>query len=135
MRRFQSTRRHHPLAKDNITEEAIVIDEDRMTAIYPLNVSIDSTKTSPTVLRQQLLNGLNIAEKQSMSVSVMSFAYKNGLPANADYVFDVRFLGNPHWDPELRELTGEAKAVSSYVQADQGFDDFFHHLVSIVAYF
>ena len=136
MRRFQSTRRHHPLAKDNIIEEAIVIDEDRMAAIYPLaDISIDSTKTSPTVLRQQLLNGLNIAEKQSMSVSVMSFAYKNGLPANADYVFDMRFLRNPHWDPELRELTGEAKAVSSYVQADQGFDDFFHHLVSMSGLF
>lgn len=136
MRRFQSTRRHHPLAKDNIIEEAIVIDEERMAAIYPLaDVTIDSTKTSPSALRQQLLSGLHIAEKQSLSVSVMSFAYKNGLPSNADYVFDVRFLRNPHWDPELRDLTGEARAVSSYVQADQGFDDFFYHLISMSSLF
>ena len=132
MRRFQSTRRHHPLAKDNIIEEAIVIDEERMSVLQPLaDITIDSTCASPSSLRQQLLNGLNIAEKQSMSVHVMSFAYKNGLPDNADYVFDVRFLRNPHWDPELRALTGEVKAVSSYVQADQGFEDFFHHLISM----
>ena len=132
MRRFQSTRRHHPLAKDNIIEEAIVIDEERMSVLQPLaDITIDSTRASPSSLRQQLLNGLNIAEKQSMSVHVMSFAYKNGLPDNADYVFDVRFLRNPHWDPELRALTGEVKAVSSYVQADEGFEDFFHHLLSM----
>ena len=132
MRRFQSTRRHHPLAKENIIEEAIMIDEERMSALRPLaDITIDSTAASPSSLRQQILKGLNISEKQTMSVHVMSFAYKNGLPDNADYVFDVRFLRNPHWDPELRALTGEVKAVSSYVQADQGFEDFFHHLISM----
>ena len=131
-RRYQSTRRTHPLAKNNVIEEAILFDQEQMFQILPFaDVAIDTTSISPTALRQALLDGLQIGDEEGITVELMSFAYKNGVPDNADYVFDVRFLRNPHWEPELREKTGEDKSVMDYITSDQGFEMFFEPLKKI----
>lgn len=131
-RRFLSTRRLHPLAKEHMIEEAILLDQERMSDLLPLaNVAIDSTAISPTALRQALLDGLHISGQDTLTVQVISFAYKNGIPENADYVFDIRFLRNPHWEPDLRALTGQDEKVAVYVTTDQAFDRFVSHLTQM----
>lgn len=134
MRRYQSTRRHHPLGAHTMLEEAIAIDHERMTEIVPhADLVIDSTAISPNALRQALLGGLGMAQHNSANLRVISFAYKQGVPENADYVFDMRFLRNPHWSPALRDMTGAAQEVSSYIQLDQNFDRFFSPLTQMSA--
>lgn len=134
LRRFQSTRRHHPFAKDHTLEESIALDEARMSEIMPqADVQIDSTKLSPNALRRALLSGLGMRQGQSARVQILSFAYKHGLPESSDYVFDMRFLRNPHWSPELRSQTGEAEAVRAFIEADAHFDQFFKHLMNMAA--
>ena len=129
MRRFQSTRRHHPLSKEHELEEAIALDHERMTEIAPhADLVIDSTAISPNALRQAILGGLSISQTYSANIRILSFAYKQGVPETADYVFDMRFLRNPHWSAELRAMTGEAAEVSRYVSSDQNFDSFFTNL-------
>lgn len=125
LRRFQSTRRNHPLAGEHQLEEAIALDYERMSELRTLaDVTINSTATSPNALRRALLNGLEIEQVNSAQIRVLSFAYKEGLPEGADYVFDMRFLRNPHWAPDLREMTGEAEEVANYVAADEHFESF-----------
>ena len=134
MRRYQSTRRQHPLSDGHMLEEAILLDQERMAQISPqADLVIDSSALSPNALRRALLGGLGMAQNDSAKVRVMSFAYKNGMPEAADYVFDMRFLRNPHWSPELREMTGAHDDVSRYVRSDQNFDVFFKNLLGMSA--
>jgi len=134
LRRFQSTRRHHPFAKDHMLEEAIALDEARMAEIMPqADVRIDSTKLSPNALRRALLGGLGMRQEQSAKVQIISFAYKQGVPEGADYVFDMRFLRNPHWSPDLRAKTGEDASVRAFIAADEHFDQFFLNLIGMSA--
>ncbi|MGC6517822.1 MAG: RNase adapter RapZ [Candidatus Puniceispirillaceae bacterium] len=133
-RRYQSTRRHHPLAKDNVLEEAILTDQERMAQIKPhADVLIDSTAISPNALREALLQGVDMSPAENMAVRVVSFAFKQGIPTNSDYVFDVRFLRNPHWEPELRAMSGKEDKVADYIQSDEGFDMFLSHLTGMSA--
>lgn len=132
LRRFQSTRRHHPLRGDYLLEEAIALDDARMAELEPdADVRIESTAMSPNALRRALLGRLGIVQNHVAEVRVISFAYKQGLPESADYVFDMRFLRNPHWSEALRELTGLSDEVHAYVGADQNFDPFFDNLKSL----
>lgn len=134
LRRFQSTRRHHPFAKDHMLEEAIALDEARMAEIMPqADVRIDSTKLSPNALRRALLSGLGMRQEQSAKVQIISFSYKQGVPEGADYVFDMRFLRNPHWSPDLRAKTGEDAGVRAFIAADEYFDQFFVNLIGMSA--
>lgn len=129
LRRYQSTRRAHPLAESRMIEAAIALDQDRMEPIAAIaDLRIDSTSLSPSGLRTAILSGAGIAQDQRLKLQMMSFAFKEGLPAAADYVFDVRFLSNPHWDPELADMTGLDQPVISYVKADLGFETFFDGL-------
>ena len=129
LRRFQSTRRHHPLSGDHMLEEAIALDEARMAELRAdADVSIDSTSLSPNKLRHAVLGGLGMSDDHAVNVRIISFAYKEGVPEGADYVFDMRFLRNPHWAPDLRAKTGESDDVASYIKADEGFEVFMSHL-------
>lgn len=132
MRRYQSTRRHHPLTGDHTIEEAVLLDEARMSQIEDhADLVIDTTAISPNMLRQNLLAGVGVVSAQTMAVRIVSFAYKNGIPENVDYVFDVRFLRNPHWDPALRALTGKEPKIIHYVKSDENFDLFTSHLCAM----
>ena len=133
LRRYQSTRRAHPLAGDYAIEEAIALDQERMDAVRVVaNVIIDSTAISPMALRTALLGGLGIELVDRLSVRLISFGFKSGLPEAADYVFDVRFLRNPHWDQGLRSLTGRDEDVFTYIASDAGFEVFFKGLSAMV---
>ena len=133
LRRYQITRRNHPLSHSHMIEEAIALDFDRMAEIRALSdLKIDTTSISPTMLRQTILGGVGVLGHRTLTIQSVSFSYKNGVPDTADYVFDMRFLRNPHWDPQLRSLTGEDEQVQKYIQDDRQFDDFCGHLTSLL---
>ena len=84
-------------------------------------------------LRRHLLGRFGRTPEQAMTLVVTSFSYRQGLPREADLVFDVRFLENPHYQPELRNLTGLDPAVAAFVEADPGYADFFTRLTAFLA--
>jgi UPF0042 nucleotide-binding protein len=82
---------------------------------------IDTSQISPTDLRRLLIGHFTAPGEDHLTLSVISFAYRNGLPREADLVFDVRFLVNPHYVDELRPLTGRDGPVRAYIEADPGY--------------
>jgi UPF0042 nucleotide-binding protein len=136
LRRFTETRRRHPLAPDGRVVDGIAT-EVRMTA--PLRAAadlvIDTSDTPLPVLRRLVEARFSVAEPGTLGLMVllMSFAYPNGLPREADLVFDARFLRNPHYDPMLRPLTGLDQAVAAYVEADPDFAAYFGQIESMLA--
>lgn len=115
VRRYKETRRRHPLAKegtplDGIRQERMLLQELREKAD---NV-IDTSKLRPLELKQRIQTLQNDSKTDDF-VTFMSFGFKHGIPIDADLVFDVRFLPNPHYIDELRPQTGREKTVSDYV--------------------
>ncbi len=132
LRRYQSTRRAHPLSATHQIEEAIALDGAQLAPIAALaDIEIDTTALSPTALRSHILTAVKFDTAGGLGLTVQSFAFKNGVPAAADYVFDVRFLRNPHWDAGLRALTGQDDEVFDYIAADYGFGSFFTGLYQL----
>jgi RNase adaptor protein for sRNA GlmZ degradation len=121
-RRFSETRRRHPLAPDRPAADGLA-SERELTA--PLkrwaDLVVDSSDFFVADLRRAVAQRLGLESAGSMAVLVTSFGYAHGLPRDADLVFDMRFLANPHWDPALRPLTGQDAAVAAYVAADPGY--------------
>ena len=132
-RRFTETRRRHPLAQGRPLTDGIAA-ERRLVA--PLrkraDMTIDTSTLSPQDLRRVISAQLGLEQAQGMAVFVTSFSYKNGLPREADLVFDVRFLRNPHYDAELKPLTGRDSAVADYVAGDPDFAPFFGGLTRLL---
>jgi RNase adaptor protein for sRNA GlmZ degradation len=129
VRRFTETRRRHPLAQGRPVADGIAA-ERRLVA--PLreraDLMIDSSHLAPAELRQRLLGRFGLEGAPGMSVFLTSFSFRQGLPREADLVFDVRFLANPHYVPELKPLSGRDSAVAAYIEQDPGFAPFFGQL-------
>jgi UPF0042 nucleotide-binding protein len=121
-RRFTETRRRHPLAQDRRVTDGIA---DERTLMAPLreraDLVIDTSQLSPGDLRRIVIGNFAETGDGALTVSVMSFAYRDGLPREADLVFDVRFLANPHYVDELRPRTGHDPEVRAYVEADPAY--------------
>jgi UPF0042 nucleotide-binding protein len=132
-RRFSTTRRRHPLADQLPMLEALAHER---ALLAPLKASadlvVDTSGLALPDLRRILTGHLGGAEGR-LQVAVVSFSYKHGLPRDADLVFDVRFLRNPHYVDELKALTGQDETVQAYVRADPEFDSFMAHLQSLLA--
>jgi UPF0042 nucleotide-binding protein len=116
VRRFENTRRRHPLAEsdrvtDGIERERTLLDPVKSQA----DVVVDTSDLNVHQLRDRLLELFGNDAEGAMQTSVVSFGYKHGLPLDVDLVFDCRFLPNPHWVDELRPLTGLDEAVQKYV--------------------
>ncbi|MCD1617036.1 RNase adapter RapZ [Salipiger marinus] len=134
-RRYSETRRRHPLAPDaafteGIARELALLDEARAVA----DILIDTSELSPHELRDQLQHWFAQRLDLRMAVSLQSFSYKRGLPQGLDWVFDCRFLDNPHWQPDLRPLTGLDARVRAHVEADPLFDPFVTRLVDLALF-
>jgi UPF0042 nucleotide-binding protein len=91
-------------------------------------VVIDTTTMTPHDLRARMSNQFSAQGFVGISVTVMSFSYRKGIPVEADMVFDCRFLRNPHWDTHLRPLTGFDAPVCDYITQDPRFSEFWQHL-------
>ena len=96
------------------------------------DIIIDTTDMKTAQLRMTVESDIKAVSEKELLVSIMSFSYREGLPREADLVFDVRFLRNPHYDPALRPLTGENDAVGAYIEEDPDFSSFFNRLTNFI---
>ena len=123
-RRYAETRRRHPLAQDRPAIDGIA--QERML-MAPLRrwaeTVIDTTKLSTNDLQTEIRTRFASEASPHTTVSITSFGFSRGVPHNADLIFDMRFLRNPHWDDLLRPMTGLDQAVSDYVEADPAYDE------------
>ncbi|MEY3690610.1 MAG: hypothetical protein RJB57_265 [Actinomycetota bacterium] len=135
VRRYEATRRRHPLSDGSSGLEQ-VIDAER-TALAEVKASadlvIDTTGLTVHQLKAKLVSLFGPeSAADSLQVTVMSFGFKHGVPIDVDTVFDVRFLPNPHWDEELRPLTGLDTAVSGYVMGHGAAVDFLDRVMDLL---
>jgi UPF0042 nucleotide-binding protein len=134
--RFKETRRRHPLANGGSVSAAIA--EER-AALAPLreiaDVSIDTTDLSASRLRKVVADKmLPHGHIGKLAVTFMTYGFKHGAPRDADLLFDVRFLPNPHYESDLRDLTGLDDPVIEYVENSDGIADFYEHLIPLLDY-
>jgi len=120
MSRFSETRRKHPLSLQGAgLRDAIARERELLGSIInAADLFIDTSETSAHALRERIRQRIGEREAHKLSILVESFGYKHGLPADADFVFDVRCLPNPFWDLKLRPLTGKDEPVRAFLQAE-----------------
>lgn len=122
MRRFDKTRRRHPLAPDRPAEDGIARERTVLAALKRAADSvIDTTDLSPVELREELRK--RFANDSEPVLTLVSFGFGHGISRTADLVFDMRFLVNPHWDDALRELTGIDERVRQFIREDPAWAD------------
>lgn len=135
VRRYKETRRSHPLDPqglplNGIKKERALLSELKGRATYVYNTSI----MKPRELREKIAYEFATASGPTFSVNVMSFGFKNGIPIDADLVFDVRFLKNPYYVEELRHKTGLQTEVSSYVLANEDTQELINKLSDLFTF-
>lgn len=120
--RYKYNRRHHPLLVSklaNSLEDAINLEIAQFSQIKDYaTIIIDTSNSSVHDLSRRVQEVFSISSRQSLSISFLSFGFRNGVPRDADLVFDVRVLKNPYWDASLRQKSGNDKAVFEYVMND-----------------
>lgn len=125
VRRYEKVRRPHPLQNgrrliDGIREERELLSELKNRA----DVTVDTSSLNVHQLSTKIYESLVGTDSSTVTVHIFSFGFKYGVPLDADFIADVRFLPNPYWVPELRELTGRNKPVSDYVLSQKNAQDF-----------
>jgi UPF0042 nucleotide-binding protein len=117
IKRYSETRRRHPLSHQNLAlSDAIAMERERLRPLRALaDDIIDTTELNVHQLRKAVLSRLEPGVSPRVSLLFESFAYKNGVPGDADFVFDARCLPNPHWDARLRPLSGRDSAVRDHL--------------------
>ena len=127
LKRFSETRRKHPLSReglplvDAITQEKKLLEEIHANA----DISIDSSNLNVHELRQMIIDRLVSQSVSEMGILIQSFGFKNGVPADTDFVFDVRCLPNPHWEVDLKPLSGRDQAVVKYLETYPEVEEMF----------
>ena len=122
-KRYSETRRRHPLASDERTlSESIAEERVRLARVAELGHHIDTSDLKPNALREWIRQFITAngdhKEPQTLTLSFESFGFKHGLPLDAELVFDVRCLPNPHYEPDLRPLTGRDQPVIDFLEAE-----------------
>ena len=134
LRRFTETRRRHPLALDRPIMDGIHNERVILEPLKALSdVVIDTSDLSIHDLRRIVAGRFSLGRTPELGVFVTSFSYRRGLPRDADLVFDVRFLRNPHWDPNLRPSTGQDPRVAAYIEDDPECAPFIERLTGFLA--
>jgi UPF0042 nucleotide-binding protein len=135
LRRFSETRRPHPLGQEIPIAEGIREERRRMAPIRRLaDVIIDTTKFNVHELRQLIIDRFQSPGRRPLLVSVVSFGFRYGIPADADLVFDVRFLPNPHFVPRLRPFSGKDPRVARYIRSFPQTGEFLRRIESLLGY-
>jgi UPF0042 nucleotide-binding protein len=117
LRRFSETRRRHPLGGEQTLPEAIEHERALLERVAPLGQRIDTSDLQPRVLQSWIRDLLGLGPGQ-LTLLFESFAYKDGIPLDADWVLDCRMLANPHYDPQLRPFTGRDAPVIDFLTRD-----------------
>lgn len=133
LRRYTETRRRHPLAPQGRVADGIARERVLLAPLGAIaDVVIDTSTLAPADLRAMIEAQYGFSNHTAMTIGVVSFSYARGLPREADLVFDVRFLRNPHYVRELRPLTGLDAAVDAYVAADADFGAFWARMTGLL---
>jgi len=137
LRRFSETRRPHPLGTDTTVRSSLTAERRRLKAIRAIaDLVIDTSKFNVHELRAHLTDRFkaHASGQQTILVSCVSFGYKHGVPDDADLVFDVRFLPNPHFVPEFRPLTGRHPRVAKYIRSFPQTKEFINRISDLLVY-
>jgi UPF0042 nucleotide-binding protein len=134
LRRYSEMRRRHPFASPSvragIKAERVLLASIKARA----DLVIDTSRLTPHGLRSELLRDVQGASRQALQVGLVSFGFKHGVPQEADVLFDVRFLPNPFFVPELRPLTGQDPAVASFVLENDLTGEFLQRLLPLLQF-
>jgi UPF0042 nucleotide-binding protein len=136
VRRFENVRRAHPLQGSGRLVDGIKAEQELLADLRDeADLIIDTSERSVHQLRRTIesaFTGAGVNERPELRATVLSFGYKYGVPVDADLVVDVRFLPNPYWIPELRELTGCDDEVRDYVLSQEGAGEFLDRYTDIL---
>jgi UPF0042 nucleotide-binding protein len=134
IRRFKETRRSHPIHTQGGISESIAEEREFLQGLRGrADIVIDTSKSNVHQLREQIMNQYRGEDSEvPLEISLVSFGYKFGLPLDSDMVFDLRFLPNPFWVDELRELDGSDGAVKEYVMNQEESLDFISRVESLL---
>jgi UPF0042 nucleotide-binding protein len=134
VRRQESVRRPHPLQGDGRLLDGITAERETLATLRAAaDLVIDTSSLNVHQLSSRVTHAYGGDSNDQLRVTLLSFGFKNGIPVDADMVFDVRFLPNPHWIPELRPQTGLSRPVSDYVLGQNGAEEFLRSLQEILA--
>jgi len=132
-RRFSETRRRHPLAQDRAASDGILQERELLMPLKRWSdVTLDTTDASVHDLRRMVRQRFAPRGHASLTITLESFGFAAGIPRDADLVFDMRFLTNPHWQAELRPLTGLDERVQRYVESDPTFEGAFDKIFDLL---
>lgn len=132
-KRFTETRRRHPLAQDRPVADGIKKEQALLYSLRDIaDPVIDTTELSIHDLRRIIQGHFDPSRENDLSVTLMSFGFKNGLPREADIAMDVRFLRNPHWDKDLKPLTGQDPKIGAYIEEDEAFAPFIQNFKILI---
>ena len=132
VRRFEATRRPHPLQGSERILDGIAKERDRLREVRSVaDIVIDSSSLNIHQLDQKIASLFESSDDADLRVNILSFGYKYGIPIDADLVMDCRFIANPHWIPELRPLTGLDKPVSAKILDNANVQDFLEKYQSL----
>ncbi len=134
IKRFKEARRSHPMNPNGSIEEGISDERERLSELRDVaDTIIDTSGFNLSQFKNEMSKLYREdSDTSSMSISIMSFGFKKGMPMDADFVFDARFLPNPYYIEELRTHTGNDKAVQEYVMSFQESHDFYEQIVNMV---
>lgn len=126
LKRYSDTRRKHPLSHGGLAlADAIELERLRLRPLQAIaDLVMDTSEMNVHQMRRQVTTAVGVGTTRGMSLLFESFAYKRGLPADADFVFDARALPNPHWDARLRPLSGRDAAVREHLDQDPVVQEF-----------
>jgi len=131
--RYTETRRPHPLAADRPVTSAIGIERDILAPLRRVaDQVIDTTALTVADLKRHIEQSWSGDKTRDMHIHLVSFGYRNGVPRDADLVFDARFLRNPHYVPELKPLTGKDTAIGAYISEDTDFESFIANIKALM---
>ena len=132
-RRYNETRRRHPLADDMPVNAGIAAERQLLEPLRRwADMIVDTTEFASNELQQVIRDNFAPAENNAMTLTVSSFGFARGMPPIADLVFDMRFLDNPHWDPVLRPMTGKDAAVGEHIRKDPAFAEAFARIRDLI---
>jgi len=135
LKRFSETRRRHPLAEHG-TELRQAIDRERVLlgpVINAADLIIDTSRTSVYELAEAIRDRVDRRNSDMLSVLIQSFGFKHGIPADADFVFDLRCLPNPYWEPSLRNQTGQDKNVIEFLDQQPLFNQMYGDILAFLS--
>lgn len=133
IRRYTETRRRHPLAADRPAADGIRLERQLLAPLRAAaDLVLDTSLLTQSDLRRMVRGALVTELDPQFTVTVLSFSFREGLPREADLVFDVRFLRNPHYDPILRPLDGQDTRIREFIAQDPHHDRFVHNLKELM---